>query len=89
MNDVPQPASQPYEVGDIVEIQTPEENGDARFDGYVCVVVDAHEDDFDSLTERKLDRMSYQIRPVDAEKPLPVWFRHFDIVPSGKRETER
>jgi hypothetical protein len=29
--------------------------------------------------------MSYQLRPVDGDGPLPVWFRHFDIVPSGEQ----
>jgi hypothetical protein len=88
MKDVPQPAEQPYEIGEVVEIQTPEKDGDARFDGYVCEVVDILKDDFDDLTERELDRMSYQLRPVDGDGPLPVWFRHFDIVPSGEQNTE-
>jgi len=88
MEDVPQPADRPYEVGDVVEVQTPEEEGDARFNGRVCEVVDTLEDDFEDLTERELDRWSYRLRPVDGEEPLPVWFRHFDVVPSGGANTE-
>ncbi|UTF53265.1 hypothetical protein [Natronosalvus rutilus] len=63
-----------------------EDDADSRFHGSKCVVVDCFEDDLNEETGRTLDRYSYRIRPVDGENPLPVGFRHFDLVPVDRSE---
>jgi hypothetical protein len=88
MEDIPQPPNQPYERGDLVEVQMPEDDNDAVFNGWVCEVIDILEDDLEELTERETDNLSYKLRPVDEDEPLPMWVRHFDIVPASD-STER
>ncbi|MXV63505.1 hypothetical protein GS429_15865 [Natronorubrum sp. JWXQ-INN-674] len=86
MEDVPQPAPEPYSIGERVRVYVAEDDPDRRFHGSECVVVDRFEDSLGGETGRALDRYSYRVRPADGDNPLPVGFRHFDLVPIAENE---
>lgn len=88
MEDIPHPPDHPFEVGDVVKVQMPEADSDTGIDGRVCKVVETHEDDLNETTERSTDAMSYRLKPLEGSKPIPVWVRHFDLVPVGDCDTE-
>lgn len=79
MQDIPQPADEPYEVGDTVKIYLGETDLDSRFHNRVCTIVEVRRDELSDLTERKLDQ--YEYRLADDGEEIDLWFRHFDLVP--------
>ena len=81
MEDVPQPASEPYAVGERVQIYLGPDDPDASHHGTVCAVLDVLVDDLGTETERPMDAYSYTLRDVDTDERLPVPFRHRDLVP--------
>jgi len=82
MEDIPQPQSDPYESGDRVQIYLSDVDVDATHHGTECIIVDRSYDDLGEETGRELDAYSYRLRPVDGAEPLPIEFRHFDLVPA-------
>ena len=85
MKNIPQPNDTPYEAGDLVQIHLGEDDADAEFHGLICVVIDHFRDDLDSETGRDLDAFSYSLRPVESGDPLPIEFRHRDLVPANSQ----
>ncbi|SEP22279.1 hypothetical protein SAMN05216388_104714 [Halorientalis persicus] len=81
MEDVPQPADEPYSTGDEVMVYVAEGDPDARHHGKTGIVVDISQDALSTQTERELDSHSYKIE-VDSQE-LDVWFRHRDLVPDA------
>ena len=81
MEDVPQPSTEPYSVGDRVQIYIGPDDPDARHHGTVCEVMDVHVDDLGTETERPMDAYSYTLRDEDTDETLSVPFRHRDLVP--------
>lgn len=86
MEDIPQPSSDPYTVGDRVEIYVGPDDADARFHGTVCEVVEVQSDDLDAETGRTTDAYSYSLRAVTSDDILPISFRHHDLVPAGDEQ---
>ncbi len=80
MEDIPQPASDPYDPGDSVRVHLGPDDPDSRFHGVRCEVVDRFSDNLDRETGRDSDRFTYRVRSVDGDL-LPVEFRHADLVP--------
>lgn len=64
MKDIPQPSSDPYSVGDRVEIYVGPDDADARFHRTVCEVAEVHSDDLNAETGRTTDAYSYTLRTV-------------------------
>ena len=85
MQDIPQPADEPYTPGDRVRVYLGPDDPDERFHGVECVVTDRHTDNLDAETGRDLDRYTYRVRRVDNNDVVDVDFRHADLVPSGIR----
>jgi len=83
MEDIPQPKSEPYAPGDQVQIYLSEADPDATHHGTECVVIDRFEDELPEDSGRELDAYTYRLRPVNTDTPLPVEFRHFDLVPGS------
>jgi len=83
MEDVPQPAPEPYVPGDQVQIYLSATDPDAAHHETECIVVDRFQDELSEDSGRELDAYTYRLRPVDDETPLPVEFRHFDLVPGS------
>jgi len=79
MEDVPQPADEPYREGDVVRVYLGPDDTDSRHHGKAGTVVDVLQDNLGSETERELDSLSYRIE-VDSRE-LDIWFRHRDLVP--------
>lgn len=77
--DVPQPADEPYHLGDMVRVYLGHNDPDSRHHRKTGMVVEVHEDTLDKETGRELDSYSYKIK-VDG-KELDVWFQHHDLVP--------
>jgi hypothetical protein len=82
MEDIPQPASEPYTSGDRVQIYLRETDPDAAHHGTECIVVARSQDGLAEKSGRDLDAYTYRLRPIDQETPLAVEFRHFDLVPA-------
>lgn len=85
MKNIPQPSDNPYEVGDLVQIYLGEDDADVEFHNLICVVINRFCDDLDSETGRDLDAFSYRLRPVEGSDPLPIEFRHRDLVPANSQ----
>ncbi|MCU4971140.1 hypothetical protein OB955_00105 [Halobacteria archaeon AArc-m2/3/4] len=81
MEDIPQPTSEPYEVGDKVRVYLGSDDPDNRFHNERCEVVDVFEDGLGEETGRELDRFSYRVRAINSGSVIPVQFRHSDLVP--------
>ncbi len=81
MEDIPQPADSPYSKGERVRVYVGASDPDHRFHGTPCVVVDRFEDNLDEETGREFDQYWYRVKPLNEENPLPIDFRHFDLVP--------
>lgn len=84
MEDIPQPASEPYDVGDTVTVYLGEEDVDSQFHGLICEVTDILTDDVDDLTGRETDRYSYRLQRVDTGDTLPIMLRHSDLIPGNE-----
>lgn len=83
MEDIPQPADEPYSEGDEVAVYLDERDPDAQHRGETGVVTEVLEDSLDEETGRGLDAYSYRIE-VEGDE-LDVWFRHMDLVPADNR----
>ncbi len=81
MEDIPQPASDPYIVGDRVKIYIGSDDPDSRYHGVVCEIVSVLTDDLGTETGRTLDAYSYTVQKVECGEELPISFRHRDLVP--------
>jgi len=89
MENIPQPADEPYSPGDKVHIYLSDEDLDAQYYGLVCEVLEDNPDDLDDLSGRELDKHHYQLRRLDSNKVLPIHFRYVDLIPASgwpKRE---
>jgi len=82
MEDIPQPASDSYSVGDRVQIYTGSDDPDARYHGVVCEIVDVLMDDLGTETGRATDGYSYILQDIETDEELPISFRHQDLVPA-------
>lgn len=80
MEDIPQPASDAYTVGDRVMIYIGSDDPDSRYHGTVCEVVSVITDDLGTETGRTIDAYSYTIQEVESGEDLPISFRHQDLV---------
>lgn len=81
MEDIPQPSSDAYTVGDRVKIYLDSSDPDAQYHGMVCEVLEVLADDLDAETERPIDSYSYILRGVETDEELPISFRHRDLIP--------
>lgn len=81
MDEIPQPADEPYSCGDRVRVYVGPDDPDTRYHGDVCEVLEVLTDDLDSETGRRLDAYSYRLSRLEAGEELPVAFRHLDLVP--------
>lgn len=81
MEDIPQPASESYSVGDRVEIYLDASDPDSQYHGVVCEVTEVVEDDLGVETGRSIDAYSYSLREAETEDKVPISFRHNDLVP--------
>lgn len=84
MENIPQPADEPYPPGDKVHIYLSDEDFDAQYHGIVCEVLENNLDDLDDLSGRELDKYHYQLRHMDSNEVLPIHFRHVDLVPASE-----
>lgn len=82
MEDIPQPASEPYSVGERVRVYVGSDDPDSQYHGVVCEVVDVLTDDLPEKTGRPTDAYSYTVRDAETDKELPISFRHRDLVPA-------
>jgi len=81
MEDIPQPASDPYSVGDRVKIYVGSDDPDSRYHGVVCEIDSILRDDLGEETGRTIDAYSYTAQGVESGEVLPISFRHRDLVP--------
>jgi hypothetical protein len=81
MQDIPQPADDPYSPGDRVKIYIGPEDPDSQYHGLVCEILEVLKDDLDTETGRDLDAYSYRVRNDESNTELPISFRHRDLVP--------
>lgn len=80
MRDIPQPADEPYEVGDSVRIYLAPNDVDTVHHGETRTVVEILQDNLDEKTGRELDSYSYRIEVDNRE--VSTWFRHGDLTPN-------
>lgn len=83
MEDIPQPAPDPLEPGDIVRIYLAESDSDVPYHGMVCRIVERLEDDLGEVTGRNLDRYLYRVEGLSGDTIDPD-FRHADLIPIDK-----
>jgi len=83
MEDIPQPADEPYSEGARVRVYLAEDDPDAQHHGRVCEVVERITDSLAEETGRELDGHLYRLQDADTGETLPVDFRHADLVPAG------
>ncbi|MFC6906728.1 hypothetical protein [Halalkalicoccus tibetensis] len=74
MEDIPQPAPDPYTPGDEVQIYLDPADPDAHTHSTVCEVVDVLTDDLDIQTDRPTDAYSYMLREFETGGTLPLAF---------------
>jgi len=86
MEDIPQPATDPYAPGDRVRVYLAESDTDVKYHGLVCEVIADEPDGLGTETGRPLDSHRYELRRVDTDTTLPVRFRHHDLVPATEHE---
>lgn len=84
MEDVPQPADEPYEPGDKVRIYLSPNDPDSHHHGQVCKVKERLEDNLDEETGRELDKYIYRL-VTGSDNELPITPRHQDLVPHQSR----
>jgi len=82
LDDIPQPASEPYSVSDVVRIYLGPGDPDGRYHGMRCEVTEVLVDSLDSQTGRSLDAYSYTLQAEETEDEIPILFRHRDLVPA-------
>lgn len=88
MQHIPQPAQSAYEVDDRVQVSLGPDDTDSRFHGAVCVVSDILEDNLHTETGRPTDRYRYSLVDAQMSDPLPVSFRHHDLIPAEQGSDE-
>ena len=81
LDDIPQPAPEPYSVSDVVRIYIGPDDPDSRYHGMRCKVTEVLVDNLDSQTGRPLDAYSYTLQAEESGDELPISFRHRDLVP--------
>jgi len=81
MEDIPQPSSESYSVGDQVRVYIDPDDPDSEHHGRVCEVVEVFTDQLESETGRAKDSHLYTLRDIETGQELPVSFRHRDLVP--------
>ncbi len=81
MEDIPQPQSDSYTVGDRVKIYIGSDDPDSRYHGVVCEIENVRTDDLGSETGRNIDAYSYTVQKIASGEELPISFRHRDLVP--------
>jgi len=81
MEDIPQPKSDSYTVGDQVKIYIKSDDPDSRYHGVVCEIQSVRTDDLGVETGRSLDVYSYTVQEIQSGDELPISFRHRDLVP--------
>jgi len=81
MEDIPQPASDPYSVGERVQIYIGSDDPDSQYHGVVCEVVEILTDDLGKETGRGIDSHSYTLQNVETDEQIPVSFRQRDLIP--------
>jgi len=86
MEDIPQPATDPYAPGHHVRLYLSEPGTEVKYHGLICGVITDVPDDLGTETGRPLDSHRYELRRVDTETTLPVRFRHHNLVPAAERE---
>jgi hypothetical protein len=86
MEDIPQPANDPYSVGDHVQIYLASDDPDNQYHDIVCEIVEIHEDSLGKETGRNTDTYSYTLCDAESGEELPISFRHHDLVPVGSRQ---
>jgi len=86
MEDIPQPATDPYAPGDHVRVYLGESDTDVKYHGFVCEFIADEPDDLGTEIGRPLNSHRYQLRRVNTETTLPVQFRHYHFVPAAERE---
>jgi len=84
VENIPQPADEPYSPGDKVRIYLSDDDLDAQYHGLVCEVIEDNPDDLDDLSGRDLDKHHYQLRRLDTTEILPIHLRHVDLVPASE-----
>lgn len=84
MENIPQPAEEPYAEGDRVRIYLGTDDMDVGHHGRVCEVLDDHPDDLGVGTGREIDSDHYRLRDVDEDTVLSVRFRHADLVSASE-----
>lgn len=82
MEDIPQPAPNPYAKGDRVQVHIAVDDVDSEFHGRVCRVSHVFSDDLEEATGREMDSASYRLESVETGEILPVVFRHRDLIPA-------
>ena len=73
-NHICDPAIDPYQPGDVVQVYVSETDPDSEHHGKEGTITDVLQDTLGDETGRELDSDSYHIE-IDA------WFRHRDLVP--------
>lgn len=86
MKDIPQPAQSAYEVGDRVQVYLGPDDIDSQYHGTDCVVTEILEDDLHIETGRPTDRYKYSLENAQTADPLPVPFRHYDLIPAEQEQ---
>lgn len=84
MEDIPQPARDPYEPGDHVTVYLSADDPDAEYNDHDCRVIEVLTDDLNRETKRDIDAYSYHVEDVETEEELPVAFRHRDLIPTNE-----
>lgn len=86
MEDIPQPATEPYTPGDRVRVYLGESDIDIKYHGLVCEVITDEPDALGTETGRELDSHRYELQRCDSGKRLPIRFRHHNLVPASSAE---
>lgn len=72
MEDIPQPSTEAYSVGDIVQIYLGADDPDAQYHDMTCEVVEVHTDELGDETGRSTDAYSYTLRNPKSNNELPI-----------------
>ena len=77
--DISQPADEPYQEGDNVQVNLGPADPNNPYHGETGKVIDVSQDGFNEETTPKVDAYSYKLE-IGGEVPN-TWFRHREIVP--------
>ncbi len=78
--DTPQPADEPYQEGDDVQVNLGSADPNNPYDGETGKVINVLQEGFDGEAEHEVDAYSYKIE-IAGEVPI-TWFRHRELVPT-------